>query len=127
VLGRVLRTGLLGKARALFHGLGPKGEHPSREEHLEFRPDHRGEFDELVARFADGMIFAEMMDDSSIFIDISWDDGRYCHWWLGTEKKKLWHNFEHGKDEPPRYTAQGIDTKPWLPDYGKLAAETLAK
>jgi hypothetical protein len=30
--GRVLRTGLLGKARALFHGLGPKGEHPSRKD-----------------------------------------------------------------------------------------------
>jgi hypothetical protein len=30
MVGRVLRTGLLGKARALFHGLSPKGEHPSR-------------------------------------------------------------------------------------------------
>jgi hypothetical protein len=27
---RRVATGLLGKARALFHGLGPKGEHPSR-------------------------------------------------------------------------------------------------
>ena len=25
-------TGLLGKARALFHGLGPKGEYPSRSD-----------------------------------------------------------------------------------------------
>jgi hypothetical protein len=32
VFGRALRDGLLGKARALFHGLGPKGEYPSREE-----------------------------------------------------------------------------------------------
>jgi hypothetical protein len=30
VFGRALRDGLLGKARALFHGLGPKGEYPSR-------------------------------------------------------------------------------------------------
>jgi hypothetical protein len=30
--GRVAKaTGLLGKARALFHGLGPKGEYPSHE------------------------------------------------------------------------------------------------
>jgi hypothetical protein len=31
VFGRVLRTGLLGKARALLRGLGQKGEHPSRK------------------------------------------------------------------------------------------------
>jgi excinuclease UvrABC ATPase subunit len=33
LFGRVSKlTGLLGKARALFHGLGPKGEYPSRKE-----------------------------------------------------------------------------------------------
>jgi hypothetical protein len=30
VFGRALRDGLLGKARTLFHGFGPQGEHPSR-------------------------------------------------------------------------------------------------
>jgi hypothetical protein len=29
--GRALRDGLLGKARALFHGLGRSGEYPSRK------------------------------------------------------------------------------------------------
>jgi hypothetical protein len=43
--GRVLRTGLLGKARTLFHGFGPKGEYPSRKE---VRPSGCGNFDKLV-------------------------------------------------------------------------------
>lgn len=92
--------------------------------HLEFRPDHKGEFDELVARFADGSLFVEMMNDDAVFIDIQWDDGRYCHWWLSS-KKRLKSTFEHGTDDPPRYTAQGVDTKPHLPDYGALAARAI--
>jgi hypothetical protein len=31
IFGRVLRTGLLGKARARLRGLGPLGEYPSRK------------------------------------------------------------------------------------------------
>jgi hypothetical protein len=30
IWARRFADGLLGKARALFHGLGPKGEYPSR-------------------------------------------------------------------------------------------------
>jgi hypothetical protein len=36
VFGRALRDGLLGKARAQFHGLGPKGEYPSREDRTSY-------------------------------------------------------------------------------------------
>lgn len=119
---RRFTTGLLGRARALFHGLGPKGEYPSRVPHLEFRPDDRGEFDEIVATFADGVVHAEMMDDSSCYVGFYWDDGRYCQWWFGAKKGKLWNNHEDGQSEPPRYTAQGVDRKPWLPDYGAKEA-----
>lgn len=93
---------------------------------LEIRPDEDGEFDEIVARFADGMVHAEMMDDDCCYVGFYWDDGRYCQWWFGTERKghkrRLWNNVEHGQMTPPRYTAQGVDTKPHLPDYGAIAA-----
>ena len=89
---------------------------------LELRPDCHGEFDELIAKFADGQIVAEMMSDKGIHIGIYWDDGRYCDWWL-TSKKKLRHNVEHGSDAPPRYTAAGVDRMPWLPDYSASGME----
>lgn len=87
---------------------------PNAEPHLEFRQDDRGEFDEIVARFADGMVHAEMMTDKSCYVGFYWDDGRYCQWWFGA-RGKLWNNHEEGTGEPPRYTAQGVDTKPHLP------------
>ena len=89
--------------------------------HLEIRPDIDGSFDEIVATFADGMVHAEMMDDDSCYVGFYWDDGRYCQWWFSVEKKKLWNRTEHGKGDPPRYTAQGVDTRPDLPDYMALA------
>lgn len=93
----------------------------SVQTHLEFRPDTNDKFDELVARFADGIVHAEMMGGKSIYIGFYWDDGRYCQLWLGS-KKKLWVNHEHGAGEPPRYSAHGVDRKPWMPDYTKLAS-----
>lgn len=85
--------------------------------HLEFRPDSRGEFDEIVARFADGMVHAEMMDDKSCYVGFYWDDGRYCQWWFGTKKGKLWNDHEDGDNPPPRYTAHEIDTRPDEPSF----------
>lgn len=83
---------------------------------LEFRPDHEGEFDEIVARFADGMVHVETMNDTGCYVGFYWDDGRYCQWWISS-KKKLHYHHDEGQSEPPRYTAQGVDRKPWLPDY----------
>jgi hypothetical protein len=84
---------------------------------LELRPDHKGKFDELVARFADGMVHAEMMSGKGLYIGFYMDDGRQCQMWI-TSDKKLQINTEISKTDPPRYTAQGVDTKPHLPDYG---------
>lgn len=88
---------------------------------IEFRPDSKGKFDELVARFADGMIHAEMMTDKSLYVGLYWDDGRTCQWWISADKK-LRHHHDHFEGAPPRYTAAGIDTKPDEPDVLRRAA-----
>lgn len=75
---------------------------------LELRPDHKGKFDELVARFADGMIHAEMLNPKGIYIGIYHDDGRYCQFWINSDKK-LECRAEPGVAEPSRFTAQGVD------------------
>lgn len=93
--GRVLRTGLLGKAQALLRGLGRKGEHPSR---LEFRPDSKGKFDELVARFADGMVFFEDLGENGLYVEFNWKDGRYCQFWASAKRGCLHYNHEDGQD-----------------------------
>jgi len=77
---------------------------------LEFRPDHKGEFDEIVARFADGMVCVETMDDNSCYVGFYWDDGRYYQWWISSKKTLRYHH-EDGMGDPPRFTAQGIDTR----------------
>jgi hypothetical protein len=94
----------------------PDDEMVAKEPHLEIRPDSDGEFDEIVARFADGMVHAEMMSDKSCYVGFSWDDGRRLQWWFGTKKGKLWNNHEIADGEPPRFIAHGIDRKPHLPD-----------
>jgi hypothetical protein len=121
--GRVLWTGLSSLRDRAATRLAGSRVNPSREQHLEIRPDSQGEFDEIVARFADGMVHAEMMSDKSCYVGFYWDDGRYCQWWFGTNRGKLWNNHEDGIGDPPRYTAHGIDTKPWLPDYNAIATE----
>lgn len=75
---------------------------------LEIRPDHEGKFDELVARFADGMVVAEDLGSNGCHVGFYWDDGRYCDWWIGG-KKKLRYNHEDGIGDPPRFTAHGVD------------------
>ena len=66
-------------------------------ERLEFRPDERGDFDEIVARFADGMVHVETMSDQGCYVGFYWDDGRYCQWWIGcTGRGKLTYSHEDG-------------------------------
>ena len=86
------------------------GQGELKAEWLELRPDSDGEFDELVARFADGMVHAEMMDNKSLYIGIYLDDGRLCQWWIHS-KSKLKSSVSPHKSDPPRFTAQGVDTK----------------
>jgi len=105
--------------------LGHTASVPSAVPHLEIRHDENGELDEIVATFADGVVHAEMMDQDHCYVGFYWDDGRYCQWWFGVEKKKLSNRTEHGQGTPPRYTAQGVDTRPDLPDYGALAASAI--
>lgn len=78
---------------------------------LEFRSDATdGSFDEIVARFADGMVHVETMSDTGCYVGFYWDDGRYCQWWISS-KKKLRYSHEDGQSDPPRFTAWGVDRK----------------
>lgn len=74
--------------------------------HLEFRPDHKGRFDEICARFGDGMVHVETMTDKSCYVGFYWDDGRYCQWWISSDKKLRYHH-EDGVGKPPMYAANG--------------------
>jgi len=74
--------------------------------HLEFTPDHKGNFDEICARFADGMVHVETMSRKGCYVGFYWDDGRYCQWWISSDKKLRYHHAD-GKDKPPLYAANG--------------------
>jgi hypothetical protein len=87
----VLRTGLVGKARTLLHGFGPQGDHPSR---IEFRPDSRGKFDELVASFKDGGVFFEDLGENGLYVELYWNDGKYCQFWAAAKRGCLIYNHE---------------------------------
>lgn len=68
-------------------------------ERLEFRPSYLGEFDEIVARFADGTVHVETMDKKGCYIGFQWDDGRYCQLWISSDKK-LRYRHEDGVAMP---------------------------
>src|SRR4051812_8756086 len=77
-------------------------------EPLEFRPDDKGEFDELVARFANGGVFIETMSDQGVYVDFSWDDGRHCQLWITVNgRSKLRYSHEDSVGDPPRFGAWG--------------------
>jgi len=80
-------------------------------EWMEVRPDSDGAFDEMVARFADGMVHVEMMDDNRVYIGFYRDDGRGHQLWISS-KKKLRCNEEKANGSPPRFTAWGIEQSP---------------
>lgn len=75
---------------------------------LEPRPNRDGSFDEIVARFADGMVHAETMSDKSVYIGFYKDDGRAHQLWISA-KGELRYNEADASGEPPRFTAQGVD------------------
>jgi len=106
-------SGTGSRADASSPTVSTEGFDPAR---LEFRPDHDGEFDELVATFEDGGVFIETMSDQGVYIDFQWDDGLHCQLWItcgGKAKLRYYHEADHGA--PPRFTAKGVDTKPHLP------------
>jgi hypothetical protein len=82
------------------------GFDPARR--LEFRPDHTGEFDELVARFGDGGVFVETMSDQGVYVDFTWNDGLHCQLWITVSgRSKLRYYHESDEDNPPRFDAWG--------------------
>ena len=66
---------------------------------VEFRPRESGKFDEIVARFADGMVHVETMTGKTCYVGFYWDDGRYCQWWISSDKK-LHYRHEDGIRAP---------------------------
>lgn len=92
MFGRVLRTGLSWlRHRAKSAFVSTKGVNPSR---WEFRPDSRGKFDELVARFSDGGVFFEDLGENGLFVDLHWNDGRGIRLWAGAKRGCLTYNHE---------------------------------
>lgn len=91
---------------------------------IELRPDHVGDFDELIARFADGTVHVETLSDNMVWIGFQHDDGRR-HRLVVSSKKKLRYIEEDESGPPPRYTAQGVDRRPDLPDYEAIARQHL--
>lgn len=61
---------------------------------MEFRPDHRGDFDELVVRFKDGGVFFEDLGENGLFVDVHFDDGRGCRLWAAPKRGVLAYNHE---------------------------------
>ena len=61
---------------------------------LEIRPDSDGEFDEIVARFADGMVHVETMSDKSCYVGFYWNDGRQLQWYISSKKPLRYHHEE---------------------------------
>jgi hypothetical protein len=89
--GRVLRTGLSSLRDRAASRLAALRFNPSR---YEFRPDSKGNFDELVARFADGGVFFEDLGENGLFVDIYWNDGRGVRLWAGAKRGCLTYNHE---------------------------------
>lgn len=74
------------------------------DEPLEFRPDSEGNFDEIVARFANGSVHVETMSGKGCYVGFYWDDGRVCQWWINSKKKLEYYH----ETSPPRSTTQPI-------------------
>lgn len=93
----------------------PKITEEAKAKRLEFSPDHKGRFDEITARFADGMVHVETMSKTGCYVGFYWDDGTYCQWWISSDKKLGYHH-ESGKGGPPKYDAWGRPNALILPD-----------
>ena len=102
-------------SREPFDGAGEYVRAPvCAKPHLEFRPDDKGRFDEIVARFGDGMVHVETMSKRSCYVGFYWDDGRYCQWWISSAGKLAYHH-EDGISPPPCYNSQGDEQVPTRP------------
>lgn len=77
---------------------------------LELRPEPDGSFDELIARFADGLVHVETMSGKGVYIGFYRDDGRAHQLWISSDRKLRYHEAS-ANGPPPRFTAQGVDTK----------------
>jgi hypothetical protein len=67
-------------------------------ERIEFRPDSRGEFDELIARFSDGLVFFEDLGENGLFVDIAFNDKRDgVRLWVAAKRGGL--RYSHETDE----------------------------
>lgn len=71
--------------------LAPTGFDPLR---FEFRPDSRGKFDELVAYFANGLVFFEDLGENGLFVDIVGNDNRGVRLWASAKRGCLTYNHE---------------------------------
>lgn len=108
---------------------------PKVDTRLEFRPDEKGEFDEIVAAFADGSVHVETMSDQGCYVGFYWDDGRYCQWWIGVKgRSKLTYQHDDGHGNPPKFPtgyaraaldASGEDELPTSANVSRLAEALL--
>lgn len=78
---------------------------------LELRPDEKGGFDELIARFADGMVFVETMSGKGVYIGFYCDDGRAHQLWISSDKKLRYMEAD-ASGKPPRFSAWGVEQAP---------------
>lgn len=69
---------------------------------LEFRPRENGDFDEIVARFSNGMVHVETMSATGCYVGFYWDDGRVCQWWINSKRKLEYYHEESVASGPAR-------------------------
>jgi hypothetical protein len=82
---------------------------------LEFRPRENGEFDEIVARFGDGMVHVETMSGTSCYVGFYWNDGLVCQWYINSARKlTYYHEVSRSVATPPDTQGAG---------YGGLPAQ----
>lgn len=105
-----LQYSILPRARAALSPIPMKGKETG-EARLEFRPDSDGKFDEIVARFADGMVHVETLSKTGCYVGFYWNDGRICQWWINS-KKPLEYFHEDGQGDPPLSAALTKEPQP---------------
>ncbi|MET0439145.1 MAG: hypothetical protein ABW043_16795 [Devosia sp.] len=88
----------------------------SEKKWLELRPRENGDFDELIARFSDGMVHVETMSARGVYIGFYCDDGRAHQLWISSDKKLRYHEAP-ANGEPPRFTAWGVERTPTPPRH----------
>lgn len=68
----------------------------------------KGRFDELVARFADGIVHVETMHKGGVYIGFYCDDGRGHQLWISANKGRLtYHTEDASGPATPSQTERG--------------------